>query len=355
MKALRIGSKIIGVDQPCFIIAEMSANHNKDFEKAKNLVRIAKKICADAIKVQTYTPDTLTLNCKNKYFTISEGPWAGQTLYDLYQKAYTPWEWQKELKEIADDLGLLFFSTPFDKSAVDFLETLNVPVYKIASFEIIDIPLIEYIASTQKPIILSTGMSSLCEIDAAVQAIRGKGNDQIAILKCTSAYPASVTEMNLASISALADIFNVPAGLSDHSIHNEVSFGAVAMGASIVERHFIANKADGGPDALFSADEAEFKSMVSGIRIIEAARGKIQFGASDPEQGSMIFRRSLFFAQNVKKGERITEGMVRSVRPGYGISPKYIYQIIGKIAPVDFLAGMPVTFPVLYSLLPIGE
>ncbi len=350
MTEIQIKDNKIGKDNPCFIVAEMSANHNKNFENAKQLITLSKQVGADAIKVQTYTPDTLTLNIRNKYFMINNGPWAGISLYELYQKAYTPWEWQSELKKIADDLGIVFFSTPFDKSAVDFLEKLDVSLYKVASFEIIDIPLLKYVASTKKPIFLSTGMSSLSEIDEAVQAIRGEGNNQIALLKCTSAYPAPIGQMNLLSIPFLSEMFGVPSGLSDHSIHNEISIGAVALGANIIERHFIHKKSDGGPDALFSADFKEFKQMVKSIRNFEMARGTVHFGSSGIEDENVIFRRSLFFTCDINKGEKIEEEMVRSIRPGYGIPPKYISNVIGKTATDNFKKGTPITFEILYSL-----
>ena len=278
IKEIAINNRRIGPGQPCYIIAEVSANHNQEFSKAKKLVMLAKQAGADAAKLQTYTADTITLNCDNKYFQIKDGPWKGQTLYELYQQAYTPWEWQEQLKKYADEIGITLFSSPFDKTAVDFLEQINVPAYKIASFELLDIPLVKYIASKGKPVIISTGMATLGEIDEAVQAIRNAGGKQISLLKCTSAYPAPPEESNLLTISHMAQAFDVPVGLSDHTLGIAVSVTAVALGASIIEKHFTLSRDIPSPDSTFSLEPNEFKEMVDAIRTAEKAIGNVNYG-----------------------------------------------------------------------------
>lgn len=325
-----------------FIVAELSANHNHDIEIAKNTIRAAKASGADAIKLQTYTADTLTIDCDNDYFKIkSDTLWDGKTLYELYQEAYTPWEWHEELFKIATNEGLICFSSPFDKSAVDFLEQLNVPAYKIASFEIFDIPLIEYAASKGKPIIISTGIASLADIEEAVNACRRVGNNQIALLKCTSSYPAPIEEANLLTIPHLRDTFNVIAGLSDHTMGHSVAVGAVALGAKIIEKHFILDRNIGGPDSAFSMEPAEFKQMVNAIRDVEKALGKVNYEITPKVEKSRVFARSLFVVKDIKAGEELTEENVRSIRPGYGLHPKHYKEVLGKKFNKDLERGTP--------------
>jgi len=341
---IRLGQKKIGAFFPVYIIAELSANHNQDFNQAVKLIHAAKNAGADAVKIQTYTPDTLTINCDNKYFKIGEGIiWEGKNLYSLYKDAYTPWEWQPDLKKIANDLGMDLFSTPFDFSSVDFLESMDVPAYKIASFEIVDIPLIQKIAQTGKPVILSTGMASLAEIEEAGHVIRNEGNDQIALLKCTSAYPALPEEMNLRTIPHLAQMFDVPVGLSDHTLGISVPVAAVALGACIVEKHFTLSRQMPGPDSAFSLEPQEFKGMVEAIRETEKALGRVCYEVSEHEKASRVFRRSLFVVENIAEGEMFTEENVRSIRPGYGMAPKYLSRVIGKRAKQNLRRGTPLS------------
>lgn len=325
-----------------FIIAELSANHNNDFEIALKTIKAAKEAGADAIKLQTYTADTITLDSDKEYFQMNQGTiWDGTTLYKLYQQAYTPWEWQPKLKEYAESIGLICFSSPFDKTAVDFLENMNVPAYKIASFEITDIPLIEYTASKGKSIIISTGIASLADIEEAVNACRRVGNDNISLLKCTSSYPAPIEEANLLTIPHLRETFNVTPGLSDHTMGNSVAIAAVALGAKIIEKHFILDRKLGGPDSSFSMEPAEFRQMVDSIREVEKALGKINYQLTPKVEKSKIFARSLFIVKDVKEGEIITEENVRSIRPGYGLHPKYYKEIIGKKFRKEYEKGTP--------------
>jgi len=345
---IRFGQKKIGTLFPVYIIAELSANHNQDFNQAVKLIHAAKDAGADAVKIQTYTPDTMTIDCNNKYFKIGDGTiWEGKNLYSLYKEAYTPWEWQPDLKKIANDLGLDLFSTPFDSSSVDFLESMNVPAYKVASFEIVDIPLIQKIAQTDKPVILSTGMASLAEIEEAVHVIRKEGNDQIALLKCTSAYPVLPEEINLRTISHLAQMFDVPVGLSDHSLGISVPVAAVALGACIVEKHFTLSRKMPGPDSAFSLEPLEFKAMVEAIRETEKALGHVCYEVSEHEKASQVFRRSLFVVKDMKKGEIFSTENVRSIRPGYGLSPKNIDIILGRKASRDIIRGTPLTWEII--------
>jgi len=338
----KISNREVGYNSPVFIIAELSANHNQDFNIAVNTIKAMKEAGADAVKLQTYTPDTMTINCDNEYFRIKQGTiWDGKTLYELYKEAYTPWDWQPKLKKIAEDLGLIFFSTPFDKTAVDFLDEINVPVYKVASFEITDIPLIKYIASKGKPIIISTGIAEFDEINDAVKICRGIGNNNIALLKCTSAYPAPIEDANLKMIKTIEDGFNVIAGLSDHTIGNNVSIAAVALGAKIIERHFILDRNIGGPDAPFSLDPDQFKCMVNGIREVEKALGEIDYSLSDRVKKNRIFSRSLFIVRDIKKGDILTDDNIKSIRPGYGLAPKYLHDVLGKRVLIDIKAGTP--------------
>lgn len=339
---VNIGDKIVGKGHPVFIIAELSANHKQDFEQAKALIKAAKQSGADAIKLQTYTPDTITLDCNREYFKIGKGTiWEGKNLYELYKDAYTPWEWQPKLKEIANDLGMELFSSPFDRTAVDFLETMGVPAYKIASFELVDIPLIRYVAGTGKPIIMSTGMATLAEIDEAIGAAQEAGCKEVALLKCTSSYPARPEEMNLSTIPHMADTFCVPVGLSDHTLGIAVPVAAVALGACIVEKHFTLSRTSASPDSAFSLEPREFKEMVDAARVIEKALGDVSYEATEHEAASRIFRRSLFVVEDVKAGEVLTEQNVRSIRPGHGLHPRFLDKIIGAKARTDLKCGTP--------------
>lgn len=330
-----------------YIIAEMSANHAGSLNRAKEIIHAAKESGADCMKIQTYTPDTMTIDCDNSCFQIDSGTWSGENLYHLYQKAYTPWEWQAELKEEAEKAGLDFLSTPFDQTSVDFLESLEVEFYKIASFELVDIPLLQYTASKRKPMILSTGMSELSEIDEAVRAIRGIGNEQIILLRCASAYPAVTDEMNLRTMQNMAEIFSVPVGLSDHSMGSVGAVSAVALGAKIIEKHFCLDRSIENPDASFSMNPAEFKQMVNDIRQAEKAVGHVAYGPTDQEKSSMIFRRSVFCVQDIRKGELLTEENVRIIRPGYGLPPKYYPEILGQTALKDISRGTPLQFEMI--------
>ena len=327
-----------------YIIAEMSANHAGNLVNAKEIIYAAKEAGADCIKIQTYTPDTMTIDCNNPYFQIRSGTWKGENLYQLYKKAYTPWEWHVELKQEAEKIGIGFFSTPFDKTSVDFLEEIGIEFYKIASFEIIDIPLIEYIASKGKPIIMSTGMASLAEIEEAVCAIYRQGNCQLVLLRCASAYPAITEEMNLKVMQNMADTFQVPVGLSDHSMGSVGAITAVALGAKVIEKHFCLGRELENPDASFSMNPLEFKQMVFDIRQAERAIGRVKHGTAKQEKENVVFRRSIFCVENIKKGELFTEQNVRVIRPGYGLLPKYYPDILGKKAQVDIERGTPLQF-----------
>jgi len=341
-KEIKFSNKIIGGEHPVFIIAELSANHNQDFNQAVELIKAAKEAGADAIKLQTYTPDTMTIDCDNEYFRIGKGTiWEGKTLYELYKEAYTPWEWQPELKRIANDLGMELFSTPFDKTVVDFLEKMDVPCYKIASFELVDVPLIQYVAQTGKPIIISTGMATLGEIEEAVQAAREAGCKEIALLKCTSAYPAPPEEINLRTIPHMAEAFGCPVGLSDHTLGIAVPVAAVALGACIIEKHFTLSRKIPGPDSAFSLEPHEFKEMVNAVRIAEKALGKVSYEVTEHEKASRVFRRSLFVVKDMKAGETFAEENIRSIRPGYGVKPKNLNTIINRKALIDIKKGTP--------------
>jgi pseudaminic acid synthase len=341
---IEINGRRIGPGYPTYIIAEMSANHNQDFNQAVEIIKAAKKAGADAVKLQTYTPDTMTIDCDNEYFRIKGTIWEGRNLYDLYGEAYTPWDWQPELKEVANGLGLDFFSTPFDETAVDFLESMDVPVYKVASFEVVDIPLLKKITRTGKPIIMSTGMATLSEIDEAVETIRDAGGTQLALLKCTSTYPASPEEMNLRSIPHLAEAFNVPTGLSDHTLGIAVPIAAVALGACIIEKHFTLSRKFPGPDSVFSLEPQEFKEMVDAGRVVEKALVKVHYGVSEREKESRVFRRSLFVVEDIKAGEKFTTENVRSIRPGYGLHTRYLEKVFGRYASQDIKCGTPLTW-----------
>lgn len=338
---MEIKGRNIGDNEPAYIIAEMSGNHAGNIENAIKIIHAAKESGADCIKLQTYTADTMTIKCDNPYFNITGGTWNGENLYELYQKAYTPWEWQKILREEADKVGIDIFSTPFDKTSVDFLEDIGMEFYKIASFELVDIPLIHYIASKGKPIIMSTGMGTLEEIEDAVKAIREEGNNQIVLLKCSSAYPSITDQMNLKTIIDMKKRFNVPVGLSDHSMGSIGAVTAVAMGAKVIEKHFCLSRAIENPDSGFSMEPQEFRKMVDDIRNVEKAMGKVYYGVSEQESDNLKFRRSIFVVEDVKKGEILTEENLKVIRPGFGLKPKFYLQIIGKRAKVDIKRGTP--------------
>jgi len=333
-----------------FIIAELSANHNGDIEIALDSIRAAKRTGADAVKIQTYTADTLTIDCKNDYFKINHGTaWDGEYLYDLYKRAFTPWEWHAEIFRVANEEGIICFSSPFDNSAVDLLEELKAPIYKIASFEIQDIPLIEYAASKGKPMILSTGIAEIEDIELAIETCRKAGNNDITILKCTSAYPADPTDANLLTIPDIEKRFGVKVGLSDHTMGIEGPVVAIALGATVIEKHFILDKKIGGPDAHFSLDEKEFTQMVKSVRIAESMMGKIDYQMTEKKKKSRQFSRSLFIVKDVKAGEKITRENVRSIRPGFGIHPKYLSEIIGNKFNGNFQEGTPMSFEFLLN------
>ncbi|MCM1498873.1 MAG: pseudaminic acid synthase [Clostridium sp.] len=325
-----------------YIIAEMSANHAGSFERAKEIIHVAKESGADCIKLQTYTPDTLTIDCDNKYFHIDNGTWEGENLYQLYGKAYTPWEWQADLKAEAEKIGIDFLSTPFDKTSVDFLEDLHIKAYKIASFELVDIPLIDYVASKKKPIIMSTGMGSLEEIREAVDTIR-KYHNEIVLLKCSSAYPAISDEMNLLTMVDMEEQFGCPVGLSDHSMGSLGAVTAIAMGAKVIEKHFCLSRDIENPDSSFSMEPQEFADMVRDIRMVEKAKGKVFYGPTEQEKDSIVFRKSIFAVKDIQSGERLTEENIRVIRPGYGMKPRYMRELLGKKALCDVNRGTPIS------------
>ncbi len=344
MDTININGRLIGDGYPAYVIAEMSANHAGSIERAKEIIRAAKESGADCIKIQTYTPDTLTIDCNNRYFNIADGTWEGENLYSLYQKGYTPWEWHEELRAEAEKAGIDFLSTPFDNTAVDFLEKLGVSFYKIASFELVDIPLLEYVASKNKPIIMSTGMGTLEEITEAVEAVYSAGNHQLVLMKCSSAYPAKSEEMNLRTITDLKKRFGVPVGLSDHSMGPFSAATAAALGANVIEKHFCISREIKNPDSTFSMEPQEFKDMVHQVREVEKALGIVSYGVSHQEETNAKFRRSLFVVDDIPKGGQFTCENIRSIRPAYGLKPKYYKEILGKRAARDLKRGMPLTF-----------
>ena len=347
-RSIEIDGRRIGDGSPVFIIAELSANHGQDFEQAVAIVRAAKDAGVDAIKLQTYTPDTITLKCDSEIFRIGKGTvWEGRVLHDLYAEAFTPWEWQPKLKALAEELGLICFSSPFDATAVDFLETMEVAVYKIASFELVDLPLIRRVAATGKPLIMSTGMATLAEIEEAVQAARGAGATQIALLKCTSGYPADPREMNLRTIPHLAEAFDVVAGLSDHTLGSAVPVAAVALGASIVEKHLTLSRAAGGPDSGFSLEPEEFKTMVRDIRQSEQALGRVCYEVGVNESKSRVFRRSLFAVEDIAAGAPFTRENVRSIRPANGLHTRHLEQVLAGKAACAIARGTPLRWELI--------
>ena len=347
-QTLHIGSRRVGPGEAVYLVAEMSANHGQDFEQAVKILSAAKEAGADAVKLQTYTPDTLTINVDNDCFRVAGGTlWDGRTLHELYAEAYTPWEWQPKLKKIADKMELDLFSTPFDDTSVDFLESIGVPAYKIASFELVDLPLIRRIARTGKPVIMSTGMATLEEMEEAVRTFEEAGGTELALLKCTSAYPALPEDMNLCSIAHLGHVFNLPIGLSDHTLGIAVPITAVALGACIVEKHFTISRNLAGPDKAFSLEPHEFRQMANAIRTAEKAMGRVCYGASSEEAKSRLFRRSLFVVADVKAGETFTTDNIRSIRPGHGLHTRYLADILGCTAAKDIQRGTPLAWEMI--------
>ncbi len=333
------------IGKETYIIAEISANHSGDINIAKQSILAAKNCGANAVKIQTYTADTLTIDCDNECFVVSGGTlWDNRTLYDLYKEAYTPWEWHKELFEYAKEVGITIFSTPFDKTAVDLLEQLNAPAYKVASFEITDTNLIEYIASKGKPVIISTGIATLGEIEDAVNACKKQGNHKIILLKCTSAYPAKIEDANIATMVNMKNTFATEIGLSDHTVENTTAIVAVALGAKVVEKHFILNKDIQSVDADFSLTQEEFTSLVSDIRNSEKAFGVVDYSINEKKSKSRAFARSLFVVEDIKEGEVFTEKNIKSIRPSNGISPKYLNNVLGKKATINIKRGTPLSF-----------
>ncbi|MBW7989191.1 MAG: pseudaminic acid synthase [Planctomycetes bacterium] len=328
-------------DSSILIVAEISANHRQDFDCAVEMIRAAKDCGANAVKFQAYTADTMTINSDKDCFVIDHPEWGGQTLYELYKKAYTPWEWFPELKKLADDLGLIFLCSAFDPSSIDMLEKLDICAHKIASFELVDLPLIEYAAQTGKPLIISTGMGSIEEIQDAVDAAKSAGAKEVILLKCVSGYPAKPEEMNLATIPNMRERFNCPVGLSDHSLGIVAAVSSVAFGACVIEKHFTLSRDDKTPDSFFSIEPQELRQLVEEVRIAKKAVGKIHYGLTDDERNSSVFRRSLFVVKDVKAGEKVTSENIRSIRPGHGLAPKYQKEIIGKRFLKDIPMGTP--------------
>lgn len=344
VSTISVGNRMIGEGHPAYIIAEMSANHAGSLERAKEIVHAAKEAGADCLKIQTYTPDTLTIDCDNSFFHIEKGTWEGENLYGLYGKAYTPWEWQPLLKEEAEKIGIDFLSTPFDNTSVDFLEEMGILFYKIASFELVDLPFLSYVASKGKPIIMSTGMATLEEIEESVNTIYEAGNRQLALLKCSSAYPADPAQMNLRTIPDMKERFGIPVGLSDHSMGAFSAATSVALGGCIIEKHFCLGRDIENPDASFSMTPEEFQQMVRDVRATEAAMGTASYGVSKQEESNACFRRSLFVVKDIAAGEKLTPDNIRSIRPAYGLKPKYYHDVLGKAAKHDLKRGTPLRF-----------
>ncbi len=342
---MKIGKRNLGEGERTFIVAELSANHLQDYGRAEALVRAAKEAGADAVKLQTYTSDTITMDCDNDFFQIKQGTiWDGTTFYKLYQEAYTPWEWQPKLMKLANELGMECFSSPFDSTAVDFMEEMGMPAYKVASFEIRDIPLIRKIAKLGKPVIMATGIARLEDIERAVRVCREEGNNQIILLKCTSTYPTPYEDMNIKVIPNMAQVFGCLTGLSDHSMGTAVAVASVALGARMIEKHFTLSRADGGPDAAFSMEPAEFKRMAEEVRIVEKALGKVTYELTEKQERSREEGRSLFVVKDMKAGEVFTEENMRSIRPAFGMSPMYYEEVLGKKARGDIARGTPLSW-----------
>jgi pseudaminic acid synthase len=339
---IRIDNRFIGYSHPPYLIAEMSANHNGNIDNAFRIIEEAKKAGADAIKIQTYKPDTITLNCDSEEFKIRGGLWDGRTLYELYEEAHTPWEWHKPLFDHARKLGITIFSSPFDNTAIDLLEDLNTPAYKIASFEAVDLPLIKYAASTGKPLIISTGMADAKEIAEAIEAAREGGCKELAILHCVSGYPAPAEDYNLRTIPDMIERFGLVTGLSDHTLDNTTALTSVALGASVIEKHFTLNRNGGGADDSFSLEPTQFSALCRDVKVAWQSLGKIDYGQKSSEQGSVKFRRSLYFVKDMKAGDIITPDSIRSVRPGFGLAPKFTSQVLGRKILKDVNFGEPI-------------
>jgi len=342
------GVRIIGPGQPVFIVAEMSGNHNQDIKRAYKIIDAAAAAGVDAVKIQTYTADTLTIDSNKKYFQVKvNDAWKGQTLYSLYQQAYTPWDWQPKLKTYAKKKGLLLFSTPFDDTAVDFLKKMKMPLYKVASFEIVDIPLLECIGRTKKPVIISRGLASLADIKLAIKTLRQNGAPQVAVLHCVSSYPAQPEQMNLATILDIAKKFKTVSGLSDHTLGIAVPVAAVALGAVVIEKHITLSRADGGPDALFSLEPAELTELVQAVRTVEKAIGQPAYAIGKKESENLVFRKSLFVVADIAQGEKLTAANVRSIRPGHGLAPKYYQKILNRKAARNLKRGTPLNWSMI--------
>ena len=348
MKEVKIGNRLIGEGHPVFIVAELSANHLQDYDLAVKIVKAAKEAGADAIKLQTYTPDTITLDWDNEYFKLKQCTiWDGKTFYELYQEAYTPWDWQPKLQELANELGLIFFSSPFDQSAVDFLEKLNVPAFKVASFEITDIPLIEYVASKSKPVIISTGIATEEDIQEAIKACERAGNKDIILLKCSSSYPSPLEDINLRNITYLSETFGKLVGLSDHTLGISVPVASVALGACLIEKHLTLDRNQGGPDSAFSLEPTKFEEMVKSIREVEKSLGKEEYTVTTKMEKNKELSRSLFISKDIEKGEILSEENVRSVRPGYGLHPKELKNVLGKKTKDNIKKGTPLSWDLI--------
>lgn len=346
-KEIYIGDRLISEGSPAYIIAEMSANHLMDFDRAKKIIYELKDSGVDAVKLQTYTADTITIDCDNPEFQIHGGLWDGETLYTLYQKAYTPWEWQAELVEYANSLGLACFSSPFDLTAVDFMDEVHMPAYKVASYEINDIPMIRKIAKKGKPIIISTGTAYLEDIERALRVCKEEGNEDVILLKCTSAYPCPYEDMNINVIPLMRNTFDCMVGLSDHTLGNEVVLGSIALGAKVIEKHVTLKRADGGPDAAFSMEIEEFTGMVRQIRNLEKALGKATFELTEKQKYARYGTRSLYVVADIQKGEDITPENVRSIRPGLGLHTMYYEDVMGKVAATDLKKGTPLSWSMI--------
>ncbi|MBL18740.1 MAG: pseudaminic acid synthase [Flavobacteriaceae bacterium] len=347
LNEIEISGTKIGTKHPPYIVAEISANHNGSLEDAKRLVEAGQSVGVNAIKIQTYTPDTITLRCNSDDFCINEGLWRGRTLYELYEEAHTPWEWHKELFEFAHGKGVTIFSSPFDFSAVDFLEDLGAPAYKIASFEIVDLPLIRYAASTGKPLIISTGMASKTEIAEAVEAARNAGCEQLVLLRCVSSYPAPAQDYNLSTMRDMSESCGVLTGLSDHTIGNTTAISSISLGACLIEKHFTLNRNGGGPDDSFSVEPEEMGVLCKEAKVAWQSLGQVDYSIKSSETSSIKFRRSLYFVKDIAAGDTITEDSIRSVRPGYGISPKYFNNLIGRVVPKSQCKNCPVPMDAL--------
>ena len=344
---MKIGKTEIGSGRPTFIIAEVSANHNQSFERAVEIIHAAHSSGANAVKLQTYTPDTITLDCDSELFRISGTAWNGLTLHELYRQAFTPWDWQVRLKEVIEECGMAFFSSPFDSSAVDFLESIGAPAYKVASSEIVDIPLLRRISKTGKPVLVSTGIANRDEIDEAVAVLRQEGVSDLLLLKCTASYPAPIEDLNLRTIPAMEKRYGTPVGLSDHTMGVEAPVVAVALGACAIEKHLTLSRADGGPDSGFSLEPSEFAEMVAAVRRAEQALGSVRYEPAQSEMVARQYRRSLFVVEDVRAGELFNDRNVRSIRPGHGLHTRYFQEVIGRVASRDIRRGTPLSWDLL--------